>query len=199
MGGKGGRERKWNKIRGAKPQTIPLNTKAPSVSVGGDGKRGRGGESEVSKQSVRPPKFRSKAYLECTIFTKSKMGAKEVADKWESVLGKLLDKLCVLNPEVCLLQPENIHGEGIAIYNCREYPKTFEFWDKCMDFEAEWGWSAPTPDGHSKKLSISCLMGTSRPDAEAFFDMDLRIDVSRVGNVNIFYKHVQNWKMLRKR
>ena len=78
-------------------------------------------------------------YLEYTIFIKTGTGAKEVTDKCESVLGRLFDKLYVLDPAVCLFQPEIIHGEGTAIYNHWEFPESFEFWDKYMDFEAKWG------------------------------------------------------------
>ena len=41
-------------------------------------------------------------------------------------------------------------------------------------------------------------MGTSRPNPKDFFNVDSRIDVGRVGDVSLFYKHVQHWKTARK-
>ena len=41
-------------------------------------------------------------------------------------------------------------------------------------------------------------MGTSRTNLEDFFSVDSRIDISRVGEVSLFYKHVQHWKTARK-
>ena len=96
----------------------------------------------------------------------------EVADKWEVVLAKLLDKLCVLDVACCLLQPDNMLGKGTKIYEKQQFPKVFEEWNTYMDFESKWGWSSPTPAEQSKKLKVSCLMGTSCTNPEVFFSMD---------------------------
>ena len=185
-----------------KTKTIPSNSTAAPISsaatVVGGNKRLREGGPEGSKKPQAPPRWTGFAYLEVTIHMESGLRADEVADKWELVLAKLLDKLRVLDGACCLLQPENIHGEGTEIYGKRQFPKVFENWDKYMDFEAKWGWSSPTPAERTKKLVVSCLMGTSRPNPKDFFNVDSRIDVGRVGDVSLFYKHVQHWKTARK-
>ena len=164
----------------------------------GGTKRIREKGPEGAKKPQAPPRWTGFAYLEITIFMESGLRADEVADKWELVLAKLLDKLRVLDGACCLLQPENINGEGTEIYGKRQFPKVFENWDKYMDFESKWGWSSPTPAERSKKLVVSCLMGTSRPNPKDFFNVDSRIDVGRVGDVSLFFKHVQHWKTARK-
>ena len=45
---------------------------------------------------------------------------------------------------------------------------------------------------------ISYLMGTRHPNLKEFFNVDSRIDVSLVGELSLFYKHVQHWKTARK-
>ena len=187
---------------GNKTKTIPsLSKSAPLLSetkAGGGNKRVREGGSTRSTKQQAPPGWTGFAYLEITIHMASGLRADEVADKWELTLAKLLDKLRVLDGACCLLQPDNMRGEGTQIYGKGQFLKVFERWDKYMDFESKWGWSAPTPAERSKKLVVSCLMGTSRPDPKQFFNVDSRIDVSRVGDINIFYKHVQHWKTSRK-
>ena len=181
-----------------KTKTIPPNIKAHRDSAGktivGANKRIREGEVDESKKPKAPPKWTETAYLEITIHIESGLRADQVADKWEAVLNKLLDKLRVLDGACCLLQPGNVHGEGTEIYGKRQFPKVFENWNKYMDFESKWGWSSPTPADRSKKLVVSCLMGTSRPNPHDFFGVDSRIDVGRVGDVSLFVKHVQSWK-----
>ena len=155
-----------------KTKTIPPNSpaapaSAATVVIGGT-KRLRDGGTDGLKKPQAPPRWTGSAYLEMTVHMESGLRADEVADKWELVLAKLLDKLRVLDGACCLLQPENMHEQGSEIYGKRQFPKVFEHWNKYMDFEAKWGWSSPTPANRTKKLVVSCLIGTSRPNPEDF-------------------------------
>ena len=136
-----------------------------AVAAGGN-KRVRLGRTEVLRKQTLPPHWTGLAYLEVTTFMEKGLRADEVADKWEGVLAKLLDKLRVLDGACCLLQPDNMMGKGTEIYGKRQFPKIFEEWNKYMDFESKWGWSSPTPAERSKKLVVSCLMGKSRTNPE---------------------------------
>lgn len=95
------------------------------------------GGTEGLKKQLAPPHWTEFSYLEVTTFMEKELRADEVANKWEGVLAKLLDKLCVLDGACCLLQPDNISGKGTNIYRKQQLLKVFEEWNKYMDFESK--------------------------------------------------------------
>ena len=157
-------------------------------------RKGRGGKALGKSATIpqkAPPEFSSSAFLEVSIFLDSGLDKDVVFDMWVEAVADLLSRFRAM-PDgasaICILHPTD---DTLRIYDREDFPEFFVQWSKFASFENNNVLSMPTPDDRSRKI-VSTLRFGFHTDPEEFISMS-RIDMSKVKNVMVFYKPLQEF------